>query len=57
MFLPSGTTSNEALHHEVNAWFRETPRMHQVRRPSGAQDAKPLRFRCPWCDFVVVSFC
>jgi len=35
MFLPSGTTSNEALHHEVNVWFRETPHMHQVRRPSG----------------------
>lgn len=22
--LPSGTTSNESLHHEINAWFRET---------------------------------
>ena len=22
--LPSGTTSNESLHHEINVWFRET---------------------------------
>ncbi|CAE7784270.1 unnamed protein product, partial [Symbiodinium necroappetens] len=24
VLLPSGTTSNESLHHEVNVWFRET---------------------------------
>ena len=27
--LPIGTTSNEALHHEVNCWFRETQKIHQ----------------------------
>ena len=24
VLLPSGATSNESLHHEVNVWFRET---------------------------------
>lgn len=24
VLLPSGTTSNESLHHELNHWFRET---------------------------------
>ena len=28
--LPSGTTSNESLHHEINAWFRETQKLHQA---------------------------
>ena len=28
--LPSGTTSNEALHAEVNAWFKQTQRIHQA---------------------------
>ena len=27
--LPSGTTSNEALHAEVKAWFRQTQAMHR----------------------------
>ena len=27
--LPSGTTSNEALHSEVKAWFRQTQAMHR----------------------------
>ena len=27
--LPIGTTSNEALHHEINTWFRETQKLHQ----------------------------
>ena len=27
--LPVGTTSNESLHHEINAWFRETQQIHQ----------------------------
>ena len=27
--LPSGSMSNEALHAEINAWFRTTNRMHQ----------------------------
>ena len=27
--LPAGTASNEALHAEVRAWFRETQQMHQ----------------------------
>jgi hypothetical protein len=27
--LPSGTTSNEALHAEINSWFRQTQRIHQ----------------------------
>lgn len=27
--LPAGTTSNEALHAEVRAWFRETQQMHK----------------------------
>ncbi len=27
--LPSGTSSNEALHAEVNNWFRQTQQMHQ----------------------------
>ena len=27
--LPIGTTSNEALHHEINTWFRETQKMYQ----------------------------
>ena len=27
--LPSGTTSNESLHHELNVWFRETQQMHR----------------------------
>ena len=29
VFLPTGTTSNEALHAEVRSWFRETQKMHQ----------------------------
>ena len=29
MLLPFGTTSNEALHAEIRAWFRETQQMHQ----------------------------
>lgn len=29
MLLPSGTTSNEALHAELNSWFRQTQRMHR----------------------------
>ncbi len=28
--LPSGTTSNEALHAEINRWFRTTAQMHQA---------------------------
>ena len=29
VLLPSGTTSNESLHHELNHWFRETvPWLH-----------------------------
>ena len=27
--LPIGTTSNEALHHEINNWFRETQKNSQ----------------------------
>eukprot|EP00439_Symbiodinium_sp_Y106_P058484 s676_g8.t1 len=27
--LPSGTSSNEALHSEVKSWFRQTQQMHQ----------------------------
>ena len=27
--LPSGTASNEALHSEIRAWFRETQQMHR----------------------------
>ena len=27
--LPSGTSSNEALHAEINAWFRQTQQMYQ----------------------------
>ena len=27
--LPTGTTSNEALHAEINGWFRQTVAMHQ----------------------------
>ena len=29
ILLPAGTTSNEALHAEVRAWFRETQQMHK----------------------------
>ena len=29
VLLPAGTTSNEALHAEVRAWFRETQQMHK----------------------------
>ncbi|CAE7810987.1 unnamed protein product [Symbiodinium sp. CCMP2592] len=28
--LPSGTTSNEALHYEINRCFKETQKLHQV---------------------------
>ena len=28
--LPSGTTSNEALHAEINGWFRQTQQIHQA---------------------------
>jgi hypothetical protein len=28
--LPSGTTSNEALHAELNSWFRSTAQIHQA---------------------------
>ena len=28
--LPSGSMSNEALHAEINAWFRTTQQMHQA---------------------------
>jgi len=28
--LPSGTTSNESLHHEINSWFRQTPMIHSA---------------------------
>ena len=28
--LPIGTTSNEALHHEINNWFRETQKIHKA---------------------------
>ena len=28
--LPVGTTSNEALHHEIKTWFRETQKLHQA---------------------------
>ena len=28
--LPVGTTSNEALHREINNWFRETQQMHKT---------------------------
>ncbi|CAE7421452.1 unnamed protein product [Symbiodinium natans] len=28
--LPIGTASNEALHHEVNNWFRETQKLHKA---------------------------
>ncbi|CAE7526256.1 unnamed protein product [Symbiodinium microadriaticum] len=28
--LPTGTTSNESLHREINVWFRETYRLHQT---------------------------
>jgi len=27
--LPTGTTSNESLHAEINGWFRQTVAMHQ----------------------------
>ena len=27
--LPSGTTSNEALHAEINSWFRQTQKLHE----------------------------
>ena len=27
--LPIGATFNEALHHEINTWFRETQKLHQ----------------------------
>eukprot|EP00435_Cladocopium_sp_Y103_P041761 s1353_g11.t1 len=29
LLLPSGTTSNEALHAEINAWFRQIQSMHR----------------------------
>jgi hypothetical protein len=32
VLLPSGTTSNEALHHEINAWFHETATCPHLRR-------------------------
>ena len=28
--VPVGTTSNEALHHEINNWFRETQKLHKT---------------------------
>ena len=28
--LPVGTTSNESLHHEINNFFRETPKIHKT---------------------------
>ena len=28
--LPTGTTSNESLHHETNTWFRETQKLHKA---------------------------
>ncbi|CAE7200946.1 unnamed protein product [Symbiodinium natans] len=28
--LPTGTTSNESLHREINVWFRETFKLHQT---------------------------
>ena len=28
--LPIGTTSNEALHHEINNWFREMQKIHKA---------------------------
>ncbi|OLP86584.1 hypothetical protein AK812_SmicGene32290 [Symbiodinium microadriaticum] len=28
--LPVGTTSNEARHHEIKTWFRETQKLHQA---------------------------
>ena len=28
--LASGSTSNEALHHELNGWFKQTQRIHQA---------------------------
>ena len=30
MLLPSGTTSNEALHAEMNGWFRQVQAMHRT---------------------------
>ena len=28
--MPIGTSSNEALHHEINNWFRETQKLHKA---------------------------
>ena len=28
--LPTGSTSNEALHAELNSWFRNTPKIHSA---------------------------
>ncbi|CAE7359488.1 unnamed protein product, partial [Symbiodinium sp. CCMP2592] len=30
VFLPSGTTSNERLHHEINHWIRETAALRKA---------------------------
>eukprot|EP00439_Symbiodinium_sp_Y106_P042488 s3195_g5.t1 len=30
VLLPSGTTSIESLHHEINHWFRETAALHKA---------------------------
>ena len=29
LLLPTGTTSNESLHAEINGWFRQTQRLHR----------------------------
>ena len=29
LLLPSGTTANEALHAEINSWYRQTQQMHR----------------------------
>ena len=28
--MPIGTSSNEALHYEINNWFRETQKLHKA---------------------------
>jgi hypothetical protein len=58
--LPSGTTSNESLHHEINYWFRETAtwlNMHSVRDSHCCKSREGVHLNIEQCVAYVRSAC
>ena len=52
MRMPSGTTSNEAWHAELNSWFRQA---QQLQKHVAAEAARALPWQAPSAQYGIVS--